>query len=326
MIKKSQSFLRGSGYLKLKKYRKMMKKFCFILLVLANCHINMIAGEIDDYFARYRQTGQSDYMAEGKILSELNVKKLTEALLPYYTDTLSNVRAKAYYLTYKKGIDAPDAEREIAVNRLVKGISDSDGSQTGQLLDYLQQFSVSNFDKESRSLIAGRLKNLDMPHYDALVLLAGFIGEGNDALSELYRRPNLPVRKKWNIALALARMGNPESSAWCVQKVKSAPVNSGLVENVLPDLIYTRQKEAIDYCVKLLFSDEKLCATANPDLSEKIPCAYRIIELLAPVIEDFPIKVNPSIGLESDNYPKTLQTVRNWFKKNSNYKIFKDIY
>ena len=121
-------------------------------------------------------------------------------------------------------------------------------------------------------------------------------------------------------------MGNDEQTAWCVQKVKKAPVNSGLIANVLPDLIYTRQKEALDYCVELLFSDEKLCSSPNPDLSERIPCAYRIIEMLAPVIEGFPIKVNPSIGLESDDYPKTLQTVREWFKKNSNYKINRETF
>jgi hypothetical protein len=116
-------------------------------------------------------------------------------------------------------------------------------------------------------------------------------------------------------------MGDKEQTEWCVQMVKKAPVNSGLVENVLPDLVYTRQKEAIDYCVELLFSDEKLCAAPNPELSERIPCAYRIIELLAPVIENFPVKVNPSIGLESDDYPKTLQTVREWLKEHKEYKI-----
>ena len=77
---------------------------------------------------------------------------------------------------------------------------------------------------------------------------------------------------------------------------------------------------------RIAFQHKKLCQSPNPDLSEKIPCAYRIIELLAPVIENFPIKVDPAIGLESDNYPKTLQTVRNWFKNNNNYKIKKDKY
>ena len=265
-----------------------MKKIYFILLVLISCNINSIASE----------TGDSSLVA----------------------------RQQAYYLIYKKGNNAPAAERKIAVNRLAKGIPDADGGLTGQLLGYLQSFSVADFDSESRSLIAGRLKNPNMPHYDALVLLAGFIGVGNNELLALYRNPDLPVRKKWNIALALARMGNDEQTAWCVQKVKKAPVNSGLVANVLPDLIYTRQKAAIDYCVELLFSDEKLCSSPNPDLSERIPCAYRIIEMLAPVIENFPVKVNPSVGLESDDYPKTLQMVREWFKKNSDYKLNKEIF
>ncbi|MDR0231208.1 MAG: hypothetical protein LBI82_03720 [Dysgonamonadaceae bacterium] len=303
-----------------------MKKTYFILFILISCNINIIASEINDYFAKYRQTNKSDYAIEGKILSKYDTEKLTEALQPYYTDTLLIIRQQAYYLTYRKGNNAPSAERKTAVNRLVKGIPDADSGLTGQLLGYLQSFSVADFDSESRSLIAGRLKYIDTPHYDKLVLLAGFIGVGNDVLQELYRNPGLSVKRKWYIALALARMGNNEQTAWCVQQVKKAPVNNGLIENVLPDLIYTRQKEAIDYCVELLFSDEKLCQSPNPDLSEKIPCAYRIIELLAPAIEDFPIKVDPSTGLESDDYPKTLQTVREWFKKNSDYKINKETF
>ena len=303
---------------------KKINKICLILLLFTSCHINIIAGDIDNYFAQCRQTGRSDYTIENKILSKYGTEKLTKTLQPYYTDTLLIVRQQAYYLTYRKGNNASALERKIAVSRLVKGIPDTNGGLTGQLLDYLQSFSVSDFDKESRNRIAEQLKYVDTPHYDTLVLLAGFIGVGYDRLLEFYHNPDWSVRKKWNIALALARMGNEEQTAWCVQKAKSAPVNNSLINNVLPDLIYTRQKEAIDYCVELLFSDEKLCASPNPDLSERIPCAYRIIELLAPAIEDFPVKVDPSIGLESDDYPKTLQTVREWFKNNSDYKINKE--
>ena len=303
-----------------------MKKVYYILLILTAYNIHCIASETDDYFAKCRQNGRGDYALEEKILSKYSTEKLTEVLLLYYADTLLVVRQQAYNLTYRKGISAQTAERKIAVNRLVKGIPDVAGGLTGQLLSYLQFFSLADFDIESRNRIAGSLKNMNISHYNTLVLLAGFIGEGNNELLTLYHSTDLPVRKKWFVALALARMGNEEATKWCVQKVKSAPVNSSLIENVLPDLIYTRQKEAIGYCVELLFSDEKLCATPNPDLSEKIPCAYRIIELLAPVIEDFPVKVNPSIGLESDDYPNTLQIVREWFKNNSDYKMNNEIF
>jgi hypothetical protein len=43
--------------------------------------------------------------------------------------------------------------------------------------------------------------------------------------------------------------------------------------------------------------------------------------LLSPLIIDFPVKVNPAIGLESDNYPETLQSVRDWLKAHPDYKI-----
>jgi hypothetical protein len=192
---------------------------------------------------------------------------------------------------------------------------------TGQLLEYLQSFAVADFDDEAQALIIENLKTLNRPHYEDLVLLAGIIGVGYDELHLQFLTAGLPVKKKWNIALALARMGEKEALEYCIQKVKKAPVNSEIVGYVLPDLIYTRQKAAIDYCVELLYSDEKRCHSPNPDYSEAIPCAYRIIELLAPVIVDFPLEVDPAIGLESDDYPKTLQAVRDWFRTNKEYRI-----
>ena len=136
--------------------------------------------------------------------------------------------------------------------------------------------------------------------------------------------PELPVKRKWNLALALARMGDEKALNYCLEKVKKASIDNQIVGYVLPDLLYTRQKAAVDYCVELLYSDEKQCRSANPDSPEAIPCAYRIIELLSPVIIDFPVKVNPAIGLESDNYPETLQSVREWLKANPDYKIRTD--
>ncbi|GHV66733.1 hypothetical protein FACS1894199_10780 [Bacteroidia bacterium] len=243
-------------------------------------------------------------------------------------------RQETYYLAYKKNTGESPAQRNAAVKLLVNGIADTNGGLVGQVLEYLQAFPITDFDTESQSIIIGHLTNPHTPHYEDLVLLAGYVGIGRDELNHQYFSQNesknvsknVSTMRKWNIALALARMGDKEKLNYCLQKIKKAPMNSNIVGYALPNLIYTRQKPALDYCVELLYSDEKLCRSPNPEISETINCAYRIIEQLAQVIVGFPIQVNPSIGLETDDYPKTLQFVRDWFKANPEYTIKTDTY
>jgi hypothetical protein len=297
----------------------------FHYLVLFICFVcggslNAYAGEVQDYLMHYKQTGMADYAQETKILSDYSLEKLISELDVFYSDTLPAVRQKAYYLTYKKG-QSPSVNRTMAVERLVKGLDDVAGGTVGQLLGYLQEFLPSDFNAAAQAVILEKLRNRKMPHYGDLARLAGYLGIGEEVLYRHYLTPRLSVKEKWNLALALARMGRAEELEYCMKKIKSLPVNNQLVNYALPDLIYTRQKRAIAYCVELLYSDEKLCYSSNPDLSEAFPCGYRIMELLAPVIVDFPVQTDITGQLETDDYPKALQTVRRWLANNTGYKM-----
>ena len=297
-----------------------MKPFYTILLFLSITALGVRADVVSDYFDKCRITGNADYNAGTKIVKGFDTPELLNALDKYYTDTLAFVRQQAYYLAYRKGLEQKESAQAVVV-RLAKGLRDDDSSLRGMIIGYLQAFPLSAFNNESKTLIAGNISKLNSPHYDKLVLLAGFVGAGNNELLRLSMNADLPVRQKWNISLALARLGSEDALRYCVEKVRKAPVGSDLVAYLLPDLVYTRQRLALDYCIELLYSDEKLCRTANPDLSESILCAYPVIELIAPAIVGFPVKVNPSVGIETDNYEKMLQTVRAWLKENPNYEI-----
>ncbi|NDV45670.1 hypothetical protein D0T49_01215 [Paludibacter sp. 221] len=297
-----------------------MRLFYTILLFLSISALSIQANTVTDYFDNCRKTGNADYSTGQKIVKDFDTPGLLNALDKYYADTLTFVRQQAYYLTYRKGLDTKEDVQPIVV-RLAKGINDDDGGLRGRIIGYLKSFPLTAFNEESKALIAANINKPNSPHYDELVLLAGFVGTGNNDLFRLSMNSELPTRRKWNISLALARLGSADALQSCLEKVKKAPVNSGMVAYLLPDLVYTRQKSALDYCVELLHSDEKLCETANPDLSESILCAYPIIELIAPVIVNFPIKVDPSIGLDVDDYEKMLQTVRKWFDENPDYEI-----
>ena len=297
-----------------------MKLFYTTLLFLSFGILGIQADTLSDYFDNCRNTGHADYAAGTKIVKEYNTAELLSALNPYYADTVTFVRGQAYYLTYRKGLEQKEPA-QVVVTRLAKGINDKDGGLRGRIIGYLQAFPLSAFGEEAKTLIAENINKPNSPHYEQLVLLAGFVDAGSNDLFRLSMNEDLSVKRRWNISLALARLGSEDALKACVEKVRKAPVNSQLVAYLLPDLVYTRQKAALDYCVELLNSNEKLCQTANPDLSESILCAYPIIELIAPVIVDFPIKVDPSIGIDTDDYVKLLQTVRTWFEKNKEYKI-----
>jgi hypothetical protein len=109
-----------------------------------------------------------------------------------------------------------------------------------------------------------------------------------------------------------------------MQRVSKLPVNDDVVYKLFPDLIYTRQKESIDYMIEALNSDVKTCFTADAEKEVEILCGYRIMEQLAPVIADYPFNLDESGDLQTDDYPSALLTVRNWFRTHKNYTILTD--
>ncbi|MDR0712786.1 MAG: hypothetical protein LBF89_00765 [Bacteroidales bacterium] len=292
---------------------------CVLLLFVAWSPAYAV-DETINYFESLRMSNKSDYVIEQSILKNHTIEQLTDKISPYFADTLVIIRQKAYYLTYKKGLQSARSGRTVAVTHLLTACNDADGGVIGQGLRYLQDFSAEDFDDACRVMVNSKIPRTKMPHYKELALLAGYIHTGMNDLQRALVKPNLPGQHRWYVSLALSRMGDATQMAWCLEKVKKAPVNSDLVAYILPDLVYTRQKEAIDYCVNLLSSDAKLCESQNPDISEKINCAYLIIPLLAPVIADFPVAIDASGDIEGD-YTQALQKVRNWFSVNKEYTI-----
>jgi hypothetical protein len=50
------------------------------------------------------------------------------------------------------------------------------------------------------------------------------------------------------------------------------------------------------------------------------------MELLAPVIVDFPVKTDATGQLATEDYDHALQVVRKWFINNTEYKMKEDSY
>ena len=255
--------------------------------------------------------------------SEQHGEVLT-ALSPYFSDTLSAIRAKAYYLAKQIGTHSQDkAIRQQVVDQLTGGLQDEDSGIIGRVHGYLTAFSPTDFTAPSRQTITAQLSQ-SPAHLSRLLKLVGTLNltEQVPILQNLL--PSLSARDQWAAQLALARLGDPEALTTVLAHVKQEPVNDDVVYELLPDLVYTRQKAALDYLVTIVQSDEKNCQSADPEAEQPILCGYRVLELLAPVIQDFPLAVDESGDLAVSDYPSALQQARRWLREHNDYQIIYD--
>ena len=319
---------RGAGRPTKKERRELKHVFCLIMMLFMPFSADFsdtlvaqsLANDTRAYMETLRQTRQADFVVEQQLLA-ISTERLISQLEPFYSDTLALIRQKAYHLTFLSGTGSDlHTERTVAVERLFNGSNDPDGGIIRQTLRFLQQFSSEDFNDDVRKLMNEKISNTRMSHYKELVLLAGFVGAGEDEMRELLLDADLPQRHRWNISLALARMGDVAKTTYIVNTAKRLPISNDLVEYVLPELIYTRQKEAIDFCIELLFIDEKTCSSHNPYTSEKISCAWLVLPLLASVIADLPVTIDIAGDIAGD-YQQALRDSRNWLIENRDYEI-----
>ena len=125
-----------------------------------------------------------------------------------------------------------------------------------------------------------------------------------------------------SVRFALVRLGDT--------KLKNQPVNDDFLVFMLPDLVYTHQRDVFAEIVKHLYGEEKNCEGSNPTSKSMINCAYLLMIKLAPYIENYPLKVDAfgDVDLPATNeaYKQALQEVRRWFETNPAYRLKDDVY
>ncbi len=305
-----------------------VKGFMKSVIVCTFCVLSITAkaAGIVEYMQGYAKTGQANFKKEQELLEGARLKGLVRELSPFYSDTLARVRQKAYYLTYKKGTHEKTGGPEQAIYKLLDGCKDKNGGIIGQNIGYLKQFNKKHYDKGAVEKIEKLLARHRTPHYKEIILLAGFAGAGKEYFKRKLLEQEIADDIKWHMSLALARLGDQERAGFCLGQIKKQPVNDVAMAYVLPYAIYTRQKEATDYCIETLKEDKKLCHSLDPDNPAKTLCGYRAMELLAPVIEGFPLKLDSTGSIDTTDYRKALETARKWLSENPGYKLRTDIY
>lgn len=266
-----------------------------------------------------------------KIPSNFGTKKLEilQDLEVYRIDSISTVRKYAFLIANNlTKNDTNSILKQNVVNFLLKGFNDPNSGTCGIVSDLLKDYAKKNYNDKARNKIL-ELLYLTPPYYHELLKLAGYVNPDSflksitELLSSGVIKNNEPY---WAAKLALARIGDHAAMKFCMNQIKMMEVNDDLVYDYVPDLIYTHQREAIDFLIQLLHSNEKNCESSNAESTEMIVCGYRIMEYLAPVIEDFPLKISDSGDIDTNDYTEALQICRDWFLQHPDYKITNEEY
>jgi hypothetical protein len=242
--------------------------------------------------------------------------KLMELLQYYEKDSAVSVRNFTYELY--AAIHAKTTNNSVKqriVERLCTALSDS--------IQRIRATAAIALEDIPKNAFTGKAKQLFIESFTAYgeldeeqVLLAGYLG-WQELLGTLQRLKNDPAQEnriRWNCYLALARMGDKIALDFILDATKKQGINDRVVYNYFPDLIYTRRREAFDYLIQELYNTDKNCNSPNPNVSREMVCGYRIMEMLAIVVKDFPLKITASGTIDTKNYDRSLDTARKWFK------------
>lgn len=305
-------------------------KQLFLLLMLAficfPTNAQQVDKIVDSYFSGIRR-GQSQSVPEYLFYPE-NAEGSLSALAPFLPDTSSTVRRAAHSLYFRLVMASDNVSfRREAVRNMVGFLKDRDSGNAGQVIRYLTEFNIADFDPAAKDTLLNIFKRKS-PHYDDLIKLLGYLQltQARDGLRAIAQDAKSPGTERWAALVALARMGDSYATNDIIARVRRFPVNDIVVYQIFPDLVYTRQRPVFEILIQALNSDANNCQSANAENITKIPCAYRIMEMIAPAIEGYPYKLDESGDIDAENYEEALITVREWFKTNPDYTILTDRY
>lgn len=241
---------------------------------------------------------------------------------PYLTDSNYTVRAKAYEVAQLTATaSANPATRSKGIRVLLNGSKDVQIENAGLALNLLTTFAFDDFTSVDKDTIRALVKTR-IHHLDKLIKLAGFL-QLTDLKDDIrpYRQPGSTGQMRWAAILSLSRMGEAYAIEEVMKRVTAFPINDEVVYSIFPDLIYTRQKIPFAYVVQALQSRDENCMSADAEQERPIMCGYRIMEQLASVVEGYPVALDESGDIKTNDYTAALELVRQWFRQNENYRL-----
>ncbi|MCT4639841.1 MAG: hypothetical protein N4A72_19235 [Bacteroidales bacterium] len=308
-----------------------MKKIYITVFILSISFLTSFAQNqrlIDDAITRIGN-GELSFKSLNKIIKSAD-KTGIDNIIRECSDTITERRVSAYILLkiVGKRTESGDVKQK-CLKTFVNGLNDTDTEISTRCIRSVTEYDKVLINDDIITDLEDNTLNL-RGNKSEIIRYFGYLGgeRANRYLDKIAKEDTLLTNiDKWNIKLAKARCGDSEAANYCLTKVKRLSVNDDFIYEIVPDLIYTGNRQLIDYVADIMLSKEKSCSSANSEIDTKILCGYRIMEMLASVIVDFPVKIDDSGELDTDDYVSALKKCCNWIEnKRDSYEILVDSY
>ena len=302
------------------------------LLASASSILASTADTVSRIKAKVESLRIREYPPEIRITDEqlraADPNQVLEVLAPYERDAEYGVRHAACIFMVRVATIHPTTKiRQQVVRRLTDLVFSGHGHGEGPLL---MGFTARDFDDRSKGIIRQALSkehvgvgavqlcgvaNIqeELPRLETLLI---------DELAYI-RDPNMRHFPKWyytlgwRARLARARMGVKEDIAKCIELAENEQGATERVLQILPQIGYIRQPEAIEYLRKYLESSERLPPT-NPGMPGGL-YAGRVMHIFAESLEDYPVKQKPARNYTEEE----IELCRKWMANRANWKIIR---
>ena len=300
--------------------------FLHIIALTIIGHSPLYAQDVLKEYFESIQKGNKKILPKSQYNSWYKDAEIILDLQPYTQQSKVQYDAVKLLTHIAKHHQIKDSRTE-AINLLLEVAKNAPSKSNSLISSSLKRHDLNDFDERAKAHLK-QLLVLQTPYLSDYIMLAGFLQMRDELISFKNQAGDLPNSLNQSYNLALVRCGDDQKLNEMMSNVASLAVNDNFVYQVAPLLIYVRQNKAIDYLMKIVLSNEKDCSPASAEASGQIICAYRIIEMLAPVINNFPVSVNDTTGdMEVDDYPKALGVVRDWIGENTGkYTLNPNIY
>ncbi|MCT4613628.1 MAG: hypothetical protein N4A49_01985 [Marinifilaceae bacterium] len=257
--------------------------------------------------------------------SNINIDSVLNILETYRQDSLSNIRFYSYSIAHDCYQNNKSNSVQV-INFILKGVVDSIYIVCKTCTSYLDEMPSNRYSKKNTEQILNMMDSVT-DGLDDMVYILGRLK--HDKVEEKLTKLFLAGRFKENkyavaFYLAMSRLGDKESTDFILEKLRERKkINDSFIYLLAKRLVYTLNKSIYDYLVEIIYSDEKNCKPSNAEMDTKINCAYRILEYISPHIKNFPLKVNHSGDIITNDYIEALDIAREWLANNQDFEIIK---
>lgn len=306
--------------------------YCFVLMLLLVFPVSLFAqtnnSNLDSIVNNYLYSNNS-YGDVFEFVNQHSIRQEIVEIQNYLSHENRKVRGFMYGILFKMILNEEDdkAIRNAVFILIENGLYDSDAGNIYRVINYLDELPEAFFDGKIKNRLASLVLE-QLPHFSKLIRLVGRVNVVQ-LLSyfelSLQNQKDLSASEIWNINLVLARWGDDNRAEYCLESVQRIGMSDEVIFRLVPDLIFTKQRIVFDYLFEVILTDELLCTSTDPDNEVAINCAYRLMEYIAPHIQNFPLKLTNSNELDVENYEEALLKVRAWIEMNQQiYQIILD--